>query len=210
MVNVMDPRAERSREALRESVFRIASERRIETVTTTEVARDAGVTRGTVYNHGKSPAELLQHLLAEELTELRERFWRNLGKQPVRESFEAGVRDAVDHVTAHLAIYERALAHEPSPAIHHVLSDHFASTLSDFFRANPSVVTVPPGFDREENFQTTADSLAAYAAHGVVGTIEVWLRQGSTRNTELLVATINSILPAWYFESPETSEISTT
>lgn len=201
MNTVMDPRAERSREALRESVFRLASERRIETVTTTEVARDAGVTRGTVYNHGKTPAELLEHLLADELTLLRERFTRNLGEHSVRESFASGVRDAVDHITKHLAIYELALTDEPSPGIHHILSDHFASTLTEFFRDHPSLVKVPEGFDRDANFEITLESLAAYAAHGVVGTIEVWLRQGPTRNTPLLVATITSSMPDWYFDN---------
>jgi len=195
----MDPRAERSRDALRASVFRLAGEQRIETVTTTEVARAAGVTRGTVYNHGKTPAELLEHFLADELTGLRERFTRNLGERSVRESFASGVRDAVDHIIQHLTIYERALAREPSPAIHHVLSDHFASTLTEFFRDHPALVQVPEGFDRDENLETTIESLAAYAAHGVVGTIEVWLRQGPDRNTSLLIATITSMLPAWYF-----------
>jgi AcrR family transcriptional regulator len=194
----MDPRLARSRVALADAVFALASEQRIETVRISEVARRAGISRSTLYNHGRSPSELLEHLLDTELTALREQFAASIAPRSSEAGFEEGVAGVVSHVVVHLPVYEIALSDPPSSRIHHLLSTHLSATLADFLHAVPDQVAVPEGFDRAEHLSATIDAISAYAAHGAVGIIEAWFRSPAPRDPAFLVATISSVTEQWF------------
>lgn len=178
----MDPRAARTRAALRAAVLAATREQPIAAVTATALCRAAGVTRDTFYRHAASPAALLADALREELAGVLATFGDERGRMlPEAGGFRAGTRALLAHVAGHEAVYRHALQADASSEVRAALVEVIRGALVAHALAAPS---------------GDADALAlevaaAYAAAGTVGAIEAWMRSSPLdveRGTSLIMA----------------------
>lgn len=194
----MDARELRTANALRDAVFELAAQRDIAQVTTTELALFAGVARRTVYNHGRSPQELLFRFLSEELTSIREELESGYSARSAAETFEVGLRAVLAHVAGHRAIYEQTGSGSVGAVWHQMLASHFAGTLSGFLgKYHPTDYWQSDiaGASRPE-IQAVA---AEVFAHSMAGAIEAWLRMPGAREPELCFQIIKETVPVWLY-----------
>jgi AcrR family transcriptional regulator len=196
----VDLREARTIDLLRSAVFELAAARDIATVTTTELARSAGISRRTVYNHGSNPQELLFRYLSAELTEIREGLETYYADRSSRESFDVGIRAVLEHVDRQRAIYERAVTDEAGPAWHHMLTVHFTVSLSHFLSWYHPSIEWPgqvSGTQRAEVMDVAAQSIA----HGIVGAIEGWLRLPDSTSPDVCFRIISEVAPEWMYSN---------
>lgn len=194
----MDPREERSSRRLRDTLFELASTRDIATITATELSRETGLARRTIYNHGTGPRDLLFGYLTEELTEIREWGLRNFEGRVSVDAFEEGLRMVLAHVQRHRAIYSRAVSATTSPAWHFMLTQHFTVSLVAYLGSFSP--TAPLG-ERMSRVALDADStqvIASSVAHSMVGAIEAWLRLEGEPGVEVCHRLIMALIPEWF------------
>lgn len=163
----MDARYRRSRDALREAVYRLASRRPVEDLTVSEICRAAGITRDTFYRHGSSPVDVLTQLLAEELD-------AQLEPDPDRPLDRAGFRRSeralLGHVAKHADIYRLAAQPALVASLRSNLERVISAHLLEYVRRFPDTIPDELGRDPE-----ASRVVVAYAASGTVGAIEAWL-----------------------------------
>jgi AcrR family transcriptional regulator len=192
----MDPRQQRTADALRRVILEIAAEQPIDQVQVAEVARRAGITRSTFYNQAASPSALLASYLAEELDVVRQKFQerRALAGGNLAQVWAESERELVDHLRRNAAIYERDLTDSSGghlgPTLRNMLADHMEWSLREHLEVYTSAAA-----DAVER-----DMYAAFVAQGTVGAFEVWLRSPEPRDSDAATRSILRSLPSWWFE----------
>ncbi|WP_305783242.1 TetR/AcrR family transcriptional regulator [Symbioplanes lichenis] len=165
----MDPRYRRSRVALRHAVYRLAEQRPITEVTVTELCREAGVTRDTFYRHAGAPLDLLADVLREDLEAIAGDHPDLSGGFGAGAGMRAGVRALCEHVAGHAGVYRNAARPHLLGPLRDVLETVVRRSLEAHADAHPEIL--PPEARAPEDVRV----LAAYAAAGTVGALEVWL-----------------------------------
>jgi len=194
----VDPRQQRTTDALRGVIMQIATEEPIEQVAVAEIARRAKITRSTFYNQTTSPAALLTQYLSAELDAVREGFVERVTETTgsLADMWAASEQELVDHLVRHAAIYERSLAASETgrlgPTLRSLLADHIEQSLREHLTQFPQVAP--------ESNQLDRDMYAAFLAHGIVGTFEVWLRSPAPRDSTAPTRIILDSMPPWWFE----------
>ena len=186
----MDARQRRSRSKLFAGVLELATDRRAEELTVTEVAHRAGVHRSTFYEHADSPTTLLRAALQSELDDARERYLTHLDSGSLPDALRDVTLAVLVHVQQHAEIYRRGLA-EGGP-LHDFLSGHFQGSarllLEQGFLQPPVVVGVPRA--------VLADASSRYVADGTVGAIAVWLENPGS--PEDFLSVVAALVPPWW------------
>jgi len=197
----MDPRAQRTVAAIRATVLELAARGPIENVPVTDVARSAGITRGSFYNHATSPVDVLVEVLGEELDRAGEVFRaETLGQQMSRRAaFERNIERVWAHIDAHRAIYRAGLGDSLSPALRRVLTEHLTVQMSAFLADRPGIV----GAANDEQRAVLRVLYAAHAANGAVGIVEAWLGLDGEPDHELLLRASLNAAPEWWLDGPE-------
>ncbi|WP_278236908.1 TetR/AcrR family transcriptional regulator [Isoptericola sp. AK164] len=186
----MDPRQERTRSSLRSAVLDLAAHRPVGSLSVTEVARAAGITRDTFYRHAASPVELLATVLEEELRRI---------DPPTRGGADEFVRAEtrlLQHVAARREIYRRALVEGAEGRVRQVLQAVLAARLGEYLQDHPQdAPAVPDGLGDD----VTREILVAYSAAGTVEAITAWLRAGGDEDDiPALARTIVAVgPPSW-------------
>lgn len=188
MGSQMDARTRRTRERLSAAILKLTAERDAGSVSVSELAREAGVHRSTVYEHAESPAALLRLVLRGELDEIRARHLVDIPENSTSEALEATTRDVLRHVEAHEAVYARALGADDDAALHIMLSSHFRGSSMLLFESG--AVTPPEGVDPV--------MVARFLADGTAGAIDVWLRTPSPRDHDAFLTAYRLLLPEWW------------
>ncbi|WP_062517823.1 TetR/AcrR family transcriptional regulator [Demequina gelatinilytica] len=192
----IDPRFARSAEALADAVLTLAAERPIERVAVTEIARMAGVTRATFYNHATSPAALLTAVLVRDLDEIREEFFAGVDRDPqdIEGIWRASEMVLVEHVMSHADVYRRGLAHaagEHGSVLTELLAGHVEASLLTFARDHGIAVDLGDG----PRFAMAA----AFVGQGTAGALRVWLDSPGPLDPQVAVDTILSLIPPLWF-----------
>lgn len=190
----MDARQRRSQTKLFAAILELADGSRVEELTVTQVASQAGVHRSTFYEHADSPATLLRAALQLELDDARQRYLSHVSN----DSLPAAIRDVtlavLVHVQQHAGIYRRGLA--DGGTLHDFLSGHFQESarllVEQGFLEPPTV----PGVAHE----MLVDASSRYVADGTVGAIAVWLENPGSPTDFLSVVT--ELLPRWWQVEP--------
>jgi len=218
----MDPRQQRTTDTLRSVVFALAAEQPIESVTVSEISRRAGITRATFYNQAASPADLLARFLTVELDDVRNHFFALVASDGIAvvDAWSTSEQELVAHLIRHAAIYEAGLSEAGGrhlgPTLRALLVDHIELSLHHHLRLNPGIVprdstatddADSPTPDHASSTDTSAldfeaEMHAAFAAQGLVGALEVWLRSGEARSAEEASRIILRSMPAWWFSAP--------
>jgi len=196
----MDPRFLRSREALRKTIYEMASRRSITEISVAELCRAAGVTRDTFYRHASSPTNLLSDLLVEDIETVTNDFrLREDDDLPIR-GFAAAERALLGHVATHAAVYRTAMQPHLIAPLRDNLERIIRMVLEEHLLEHPEVR--PKGVDA--NDAAASRLLASYASSGTVGAIESWLRE-SELDIDRGVRLILAASPQFWFESPGSS-----
>ncbi|WP_062519993.1 TetR/AcrR family transcriptional regulator [Demequina silvatica] len=191
-----DPRFVRSADALAEAVLALASEAPIESVTVTEVARHARVTRATFYNHATSPAALLARVLERDLDTIRAEFLVRVAGDPadVEHIWRESELTLVDHVLRHEAVYRQGLG---------TGSDAHGSVLATLLAGHVEASLVAFAHDRgaptEGPDATRLAMAAAFVGQGTAGAIRAWLATPGTHSAEDAVDVLLSLIPPLWF-----------
>lgn len=200
----MDPRAERSDGALRVAILELAAEANVGLISVTELCRQAGISRGTFYNHAQNhgylptPAGLLARVLTQDLDAVRERMERDFED---RTALGVVVRTSLDlllnHVLSRWAVYRRGLTDEASPELLTLLITHFEVSVREFMaRSRRSLpgITVESSPER----RTEAENILSSAvAHSYVGVIRGWLREDARDEVDFVLALWFASTPRW-------------
>lgn len=150
-------------------MYRLAEQRPITEVTVTQLCREAGVTRDTFYRHAGSPLELLSDVLREELEAIARAHSELGGGFRADAGMRGGVRALLEHVAGHRGVYRNAARPHLLAPLRDVLAGVVRESLQAHGRAHPEIL--PPEAESDDDVRL----LAAYAATGTVGALEVWL-----------------------------------
>ncbi|MFD1713707.1 TetR/AcrR family transcriptional regulator [Amnibacterium flavum] len=194
----MDPRFKRSRDLLRAAVYELAGERPITEVSVSDLCRRAGVSRDTFYRHASSPLVLLTDSLAAEVMALAESY----GDLPARSAdgssvFDPAERALLSHIAEHATVYRNALQPQIVAPLRASLEGMIRASLLEHVRRHPEIL---PDAVRAADEQTLT-MLAAYAASGTVGAIEIWLA-GDDLDVDRGSAVILAASPEWWHGHP--------
>ncbi|MCU1405837.1 MAG: hypothetical protein JWQ43_2140 [Glaciihabitans sp.] len=183
----MDPRFRRSREALRTTIYELASAQSITEISVAELCRAAGVTRDTFYRHATSPMNLLSDLLREDIESITGEFQLHNPDAKPNRGFAVSERALLGHVAAHAAVYRAAMQPHLIAPLRDNLDNTIRAVLIEHLTRYPSVR--PAGVAADDEQATRL--LASYASSGTVGAIEAWLLNGDLdieRGVQLILA----------------------
>jgi AcrR family transcriptional regulator len=189
----MDVRQRRSQERLFATVIRLAEAGPVSRLNVSELAREAGVHRSTVYEFGAGPVDLLRQALIAELDALREGLPADPGDDvvPVVTQVTLGV---LRHIESHGALYRRGLVSGEELGFRSMLGAHFlASSRLLLDRARVRIEVPVPGVDAE----VVADLAIRMIADGTVGAIAGWLERPELTADDFMRAYVR-LLPLWW------------
>jgi AcrR family transcriptional regulator len=188
----LDARQLRTRRALEEAILRLATDRPVSEVTMAALAREAGLHRTTLYQHLRSPAELLADVLQSELDAVREAHLSLPADGDVGAATRGGVLAVLDHLEAHAPIYRRELASGQSP-LSAMLAAHFTASARALIEAHD---LGPAGL--EVSREIFIELAARWVGDAVVGAMTAWLMRAPPRDPEVYLRTHAALLPGWW------------
>ncbi|MCB0910390.1 MAG: TetR/AcrR family transcriptional regulator [Propionibacteriaceae bacterium] len=197
-----DPRYQRVRQRLVDSLLELAASRPAETISVSELTTAAGVSRAVFYSHASSPAGLLADVLVGEL----EPGFDALAEQMARpdadyvEIWRRVYLTLLDHVRDHRAVYEVLTAHES--AVSSALTAYLEQAASCCVLAVTSRFEGPPP---TELWKTMAVN---QQAHNMLAVIRAWIATGLTDPPEVVVDTYLTLAPPWQLARAEDGPIS--
>lgn len=192
-----DPRFVRSSEALRAAVLALAAERPVESLAVADIARAAGVTRATFYNHADSPEQLLARAVETGLDRVRREFLEAVtDTTDLMTSWRASEHALISHVLTHEQVYRTGLTPTPEghgTALASILSRHFEATLLAYAGG------VRPLDELTADDRTRLAMEAAFTSHGLVGALRAWLLSPEPRHAAFAVEAIIEATPRYWF-----------
>ncbi|MFE4449252.1 TetR/AcrR family transcriptional regulator [Streptomyces sp. NPDC056796] len=200
--SALDVRVRRTRARLFEAVVLLASEQPVEDITVADLVRTARVNRTTFYKHASSPAEVLEQVLYADLDRVRAE-WINdatAARLPVDVVWERASGALLDHLERHEAVYTAGLVGRRSAILHHLLVDHFATSVRTLLDRDPGLL--PEG---EGPAQWRVQAQSSFLAHGETGLVEAWLSRPAPRDRRLFVSAASEALPAWLIRGQGTN-----
>ena len=196
-----DPRFARSAQALADAVLELAAVTPIEDIAVTDLAKRAGVTRATFYNHATGPEALLARVLGAELDQVRQQFLDAIQAHPedLEGTWKSSARLLMDHIDSHADVYRTGLSRSETgrgSVLAQLLAHHIEGTL-EVYRDLLGVAepTDPAGRAR-------ARIAAAYLSHGIVGGYRAFLAGPEPRDAELALEVIVGATPREWFDAP--------
>jgi len=180
-------------------VLQLARERPLDSISVSEVAIAAGVTRDTFYRHASSVVDLLVAALSLELTAMADRYAPILANPPETSDLVFSAEsDLLRHVANNATIYRSALRAELGSPVRKALTEFVRRTLENELRLRPEIAPDALGTLDDR----TIGMATAYAASGTVGAIEVWLETGDLTDIEAAARVIIAASPEWWFATP--------
>lgn len=196
----VDARIEATRARLRAALLNLATRKDVGAISVAELARAAGIDRSTFYSHARSPAVLLAEFLAEDLDPLRVAVEQTLDLAPQTLGIVGNAMNArlVDHVERYAAVYVDRGNGRINSALYAVLSNHTRASLEKVFThlpaqpplRGPSTSPLPADVDDRRY-------LAAFLAHGIIGTVSTWLAEPEPRDRRRLERALEVVYSAW-------------
>lgn len=192
----MDPRTRRSRDRLYAAVLELAASGRVDDVSVSEVARTAGVTRDTFYRHSSSVSDLLTMALEERLLDylaghVGDEFPKPSDLVDVLASAELAL---LRHIAALGSVYRAALSGSSAAPVRRALTSFLQENIEVALRLYPDIAPLP----ENEMDDLSRAMIAAYAASGTVGAIEVWLHTGDLDDPASASVIIAAGAPTWW------------
>ncbi len=197
-----DPRYQRVRQRLVDTLLELAGSRPAETITVSELTAAAGVSRAVFYSHASSPASLLAEVLISELQPDLDLLAEQMGRPDADyvELWRRIYRTLLKHVGEHRAVYEVLTSHES--AVSSALSSYFEQAARRYVLAVTSRFEGPPV---TELWTTMAIN---QQAHNMVAVIRAWITTGLAESPEAVVDTYLTLAPPWQLARSDGGSIS--
>lgn len=191
-----DPRYQRVRGRLVQALLELAANRPAESISVSELAAAAGVSRASFYAHASSPAGLLADLLIGELQVELDRFSEQMSHPGA---------DYVDlwrqiylvllaQVRRYQAVYTIITAQESS--VSSALTAYFEAAARPYIQALTAQLEGPP----------VSELWVAMAlhqqAHNMMAVIRAWIVTGMADSPDTVVDTYLTLAPPWQLARP--------
>jgi len=194
----MDARQRRTRARLARTILQLAAERPTSEISVSEIAARAGINRSTFYQHAAAPCELLESVLAEELTELSMTHLATVSADDAPAAITRATVAALRHIDERADIYRVGLGDDLIGAsLQPMLNRVFTSTVLDIFERG--AITLPHAEClSEEQRELFTRSAAHFVAAGSVAAFRVWLDTPAPRDIASFLEVIGELLPSWW------------
>jgi AcrR family transcriptional regulator len=181
-----DPRAARTRAAIREAVHELAA-RGAETISASDVIRAAGVSRGSFYAHFAGLDELSVDLLEHAFAEISDSYGELLERRggSTADALRASQELLVDHFAAHRGFYASVFG----------LSSSQGTYLAGV-RAMARVMEPRLSAQRPADLDPTV--AARYSAGAAFGLLHAWVCGELDLSAGQLVDHLVALLPDWF------------
>ncbi|MEV0602384.1 TetR/AcrR family transcriptional regulator [Streptomyces sp. NPDC050315] len=164
-MNLDDPRAQRSRARLRTAILELVADKDPAAISMSEVAKQAGVNRATVYQHFPDVNALVTDAMDEAVAHVAQAAALCPQDAPGDEVPEP-LRELFQHFTGNAALYRRMLGAHGSALFATRLRERLTAELATAFRDGRR----PGGAD-----DVPPELHAAYLAGALIGVIATWI-----------------------------------
>lgn len=200
----MDARAQRTQDALRTTILKLAQTQEISQISVAQIARTAQINRVTFYSHATSPMDLLTQALREQLDLVRSHVFSGPQTEHtlVTQGSESKLRPVEElglHLISHQAMYRRNITATGYGAVADFLTQHFAQTVRQHMSDHSKHLAAALGAGPKLS-QSALDATAQFISHGTVGVIAVWLHDGLELTFERLVTYLDHLFPVWWLK----------
>lgn len=197
-MDLADPRAVRSNEALLATIQLLARRGPVEDIAVSELCRLSGVSRATFYRRSGSAAELLARQLDASLAAHRADFLTaaRVGGAELQQVHRDQIDELAAHLHAHAEIYRNSLGVDRS-APRALLRRHLADQNRGYLDLKRAELVLPKNLT-DQPWPLTRELLARNHADAQLALIEVWLtEQAIRRDPALLADWMMSLQPSW-------------
>lgn len=192
-----DPRYQRVRRSLVAAILQLAGSRPAESISVSELAGAAGVSRAAFYGHAVSPAALLADTLVAELRPGLDLLAEEMSHPGVDYVvlWRRVYRVLLDHVARHRAVYEVITARES--AVSAALTRYFEDAARAYVLDVVARLQGPPVSDLWLAMATSQQ------AHNMLAVIRSWIVTGLVDPPEAVIDTYLTLAPPWQLARAE-------
>ncbi|MFC6064949.1 TetR/AcrR family transcriptional regulator [Streptomyces ochraceiscleroticus] len=164
-MNLDDPRAQRSRARLRTAILELVADKDPAAISMSEVAKQAGLNRATVYQHFPDVNALVTDAMEDAVAQVA-RAAALCPQDAPRDEVPEPLHELFQHITANAALYRRMLGTHGSALFATRMRERLTAELAGAFRDGRR----PSGFD-----DVPPEVHAAYLAGALIGVIATWI-----------------------------------
>ncbi|WP_285037841.1 TetR/AcrR family transcriptional regulator [Plantibacter sp. ME-Dv--P-095] len=194
----MDARQRRTRARLAKTILELAAKRPTSEMSVSEIAARAGINRSTFYQHAAAPCELLESVLAEELTELSVTHLATVSADDAPAAIVRLTVATLRHIDDRADIYRVGLDDDVIGAsLQPMLNRIFTATILDIFDRGAISLPHEESLSPEQR-DVFIRSAANFVSAGFVGASRVWLDTPGPRDIEGFLQLTGELLPSWW------------
>ncbi|MFJ6678482.1 TetR/AcrR family transcriptional regulator [Microbacterium sp. NPDC091382] len=188
----VDPRQARTSAALRAALVRLLSAQPLESITVSQLCREAGVHRTTFYKHADRVDAFAVGILAEEIDRLATVDDDVSSGERAARAYHSATRRLmaalVEHRDIYRALFASSAAGALNAALRHRIRERARIALDDVAAAG--VMGAPRG-ERDQ------EEAAAYLAGGIAGLLEEWIHEDDI-DVDAAEGRLFRLMPAWW------------
>ncbi|EAC2403103.1 TetR/AcrR family transcriptional regulator [Listeria monocytogenes] len=163
----MDRRVKKTKKAFNQALFTLLDQKPFQQITITDIVAEADVNRGTFYKHYRDKEELLDSIIEEILTDLK-----NAYQDPYLHTTHFSIQALTpsmikifDHFYSHQAFYRQVIKSTIRPSFQNQVCDVIRELILDDVASFPDSSGANPQL------------LATYQAHAIFGMIVFWAEE---------------------------------
>lgn len=187
----IDPRAEKTRQAILDSVQSLISDR-VTSVTVSDIVRVAGISRSSFYVHFGNLDELAVDFLREQFAEIATSGLEAPSGASRKPAVRAGYRRLIGHIVGNYPLYSTVLDLPLTRGAFDAVVEAYSSRL---LSSIVQLAQVPAGVN--------AHLVTTYVAGGTLTTISAWMRGDIDLSDDEMVEHLVALLPDWLLEPGE-------
>ncbi|MCM3695495.1 TetR/AcrR family transcriptional regulator C-terminal domain-containing protein [Microbacterium oleivorans] len=188
----IDPRQARTSAALRAALVRLLADRPLAAVSVAELCREAGVHRTTFYKHAAGVDEFAVAMLTEEIDTIAAIDTDVISEADAARVYHAVTRRLLEWLAGQRDLYRALLDSSARGALR--------SALGDVLRRRAHIALqqlAEAGISGAPRSARDREEAAAFIAGGLVGVMDVWIREDDT-DAAAAEARIFRLMPEWW------------
>ncbi|MGK9146757.1 TetR/AcrR family transcriptional regulator [Plantibacter flavus] len=194
----MDARQRRTRARLANTILTLAAERPTTELSVSEISARAGINRSTFYQHAAAPCDLLESVLADELTALNVTHLSSVSAEDAPAAIARVTVATLRHIEEHAEVYRIGLGDDVIGAsLQPMLNRVLTATILEIFDRGAIVLPELDVLDTAERDRFVR-SAASFVAAGSVAAFRVWLDSPAPRDIPAFLELVPMLLPSWW------------